>query len=154
MRMLKHDDHERLVQGLQGLKAQYGWEVNVVKLENMSREEQIALAARSTVLMGVHDIGLTSLIWMPTPRTTVMEFFFPETVSLEHEHVSRSLGVKHYGFWNDKHWTYPNVPTKDDSPHHAVPHHVHGIEVPIDADVVVKLCAERLIPTDASSPSS
>jgi hypothetical protein len=48
-RMLKEEDHARLVKALIGLKAKYGWEVNVVRLETLTREEQIALAARSTV---------------------------------------------------------------------------------------------------------
>lgn len=48
-RMLKPEDHERLVAGLMGLQQKYGWDVNIVAMENMRRDDQIALAARTTV---------------------------------------------------------------------------------------------------------
>jgi len=52
-------------------------------------------------MMGVHGNGLTSLIWMkPTPRTTVMEFFYPKGFAHDYEYTSRALGMVHYGFWN------------------------------------------------------
>ncbi|SJL10985.1 uncharacterized protein ARMOST_14382 [Armillaria ostoyae] len=47
-------------------------------MDKLSRKEQITLAARTTIMMGVHGNGLTSLLWMnPSPRSTVIEFFFP-----------------------------------------------------------------------------
>lgn len=48
-RMLKPEDHERLVDKLRELERQYDWEVNIVNAEDMSRVEQIRLAARTTV---------------------------------------------------------------------------------------------------------
>jgi hypothetical protein len=48
-RMLIPADHEKLVQELYKLRDKYGYEVNVVNLEKMSRVEQIRLAARTTV---------------------------------------------------------------------------------------------------------
>jgi len=53
--------------------------------------------------MGVHGNGLTSLVWMkPSPRSTVVEFFYPEGFAHDYEYTSRALGMGHYGFWNDK----------------------------------------------------
>jgi hypothetical protein len=53
--------------------------------------------------MGVHGNGLTSLVWMkPSPRSTVMEFFYPGGFAHDYEYTSRALGLVHYGFWNDK----------------------------------------------------
>lgn len=53
-------------------------------------------------MMGVHGNGLTSLIWMrPTPRTTVIEFFYPGGFAHDYEYTARSLGIAHYGFWGD-----------------------------------------------------
>lgn len=48
-------------------------------MDKLTRDEQIRLAARTTIMMGVHGNGLTHLIWMNNlnPRATVMEFFFP-----------------------------------------------------------------------------
>ncbi|KAG8989728.1 hypothetical protein FRB94_014073 [Tulasnella sp. JGI-2019a] len=48
-RMLKPEDHERLVNALRKLEKDYGWEVNVVLMDKLTREEQIRLCARTTV---------------------------------------------------------------------------------------------------------
>ena len=53
-RMLIPADHEKLVQELYKLRDKYGYEVNVVNLEKMSRVEQLLLAARTTVRLVIH----------------------------------------------------------------------------------------------------
>lgn len=53
-RMLRPADHEKLVQELYKLRDKYGYEVNVVNLEKMSRVEQLRLAARTTVRLVIH----------------------------------------------------------------------------------------------------
>jgi hypothetical protein len=50
--MLIQEDHERLVEELYKLRDQYGYEVNVVSMDKLTRAEQIALAARTTVRVG------------------------------------------------------------------------------------------------------
>lgn len=53
--------------------------------------------------MGVHGNGLTSLLWMrPTPRSTVIEFFYPKGIAFDYEWTTRAVGMTHYGVWNDK----------------------------------------------------
>ena len=52
-RMLIPADHEKLVQELYKLRDKYGYEVNVVNLEKMSRVEQLRLAARTTVRLDI-----------------------------------------------------------------------------------------------------
>jgi hypothetical protein len=47
--MLLPEHHEKLLKELYKLRDQYGYEVNVVNAEDMSRVEQIRLAARTTV---------------------------------------------------------------------------------------------------------
>lgn len=47
-RMLIPADHDRLVKELYKLRDDYGWEVNVVSMDKMSRQEQLRLAARTT----------------------------------------------------------------------------------------------------------
>ncbi|KAF8158227.1 hypothetical protein B0H34DRAFT_797639 [Crassisporium funariophilum] len=138
-RMLIPADHDRLVAELYKLRDQYGYEVNVVNADKMSRVEQIRLAARTTIMMGVHGNGLTSLLWMkPNPRSTVMEFFFPQGFAHDYEYTTRALGMIHYGFWNSTFFTSPGVPT---------PQYVEGFQgnaIPIDGAAVARLCVERL----------
>ncbi|KAG6886739.1 hypothetical protein C0992_002589 [Termitomyces sp. T32_za158] len=139
-RMLIKEDHEKLVEELYKLRDQYGFEINVVAAEKMSRLEQFELAARTTIMMGVHGNGLTSLIWMkPTPRTTVMEFFFPGGFAFDYEYTTRALGMTHYGFWGNEYFTSPGLPE---------PKYVEGFQgnsIPLDGALVARLCLERLL---------
>lgn len=48
-RMLKAEAHASLVEELKGLEEKYGWEVNIVAMDKLTRDEQIRLAAKSTV---------------------------------------------------------------------------------------------------------
>ncbi|KAI0777523.1 hypothetical protein BD413DRAFT_467266 [Trametes elegans] len=138
-RMLIQADHERLVQELYRLRDTYGYEVNVVEMDKLTRIEQFSLAARTTIMMGVHGNGLTALLWMrPTPRSTVMEFFYPGGFAHDYEYTTRALGMVHYGFWGDRYFTRPDVPPV------AYPEGFQGNEIPIDGTLVAALCHERL----------
>lgn len=50
-RMLRDTDHKKLVVGLDALKKKYGYEINIVDLDKMTRSEQIRLLARTTVCL-------------------------------------------------------------------------------------------------------
>ncbi|KAH8818877.1 hypothetical protein DL96DRAFT_1534369 [Flagelloscypha sp. PMI_526] len=138
-RMLIPEQHEKLVQELFKLRDTYGYEVNVVTFSKTSRQDQLRLAARTTIMMGVHGNGLTHLVWMnPTPRTTVMEFFYPEGFAHDYEYTTRALGMTHYGWWGSRHFTSPNLPLP------AYPPGFQGNEIPIDGEKVAELCVARL----------
>ncbi|KAJ7058167.1 hypothetical protein C8F01DRAFT_1027665 [Mycena amicta] len=138
-RTLIQADHERLVKELYRLRDTHGWEVNVVLMEKLSRDEQIRLAARTTIMMGVHGNGLTNLLWMyPTPRTTVIEFFYPGGFAHNYEFTARALGIAHWGFWGGSSFTSPNLPVN------AYPEGFQGNSIPIDAEAVGRLCYDRL----------
>ncbi|THH05519.1 hypothetical protein EW145_g4737 [Phellinidium pouzarii] len=120
-RMLKEKDHEKLVEELYKLRDKYGYEVNII-------------------MMGIHGNGLTSLLWMrPTRRSTVIEFFFPKGFAYDYEFTTRALGMTHYGVWNDKLFTQPNVPHQQ-----AYPEGFQGNEIPLDGAVVARLVHQRL----------
>ncbi|EKM56858.1 uncharacterized protein PHACADRAFT_254213 [Phanerochaete carnosa HHB-10118-sp] len=138
-RMLIQEHHERLVEELYKLRDFHGYEVNVVSMDKLSRAEQMVLAGRTTIMMGVHGNGLTSLLWMrPTPRSTVMEFFYPGGFAHDYEYTTRALGMVHYGFWGDRAFTRPDVPPV------AYPEGFQGNEIPIDGELVARICVERL----------
>lgn len=69
-RSLRESDHKALVAGLETLKDKN--EVIIANMGSMSLKEQVLLAGRTTVMLGVHGNGLSHLVWMdPTPKSTV-----------------------------------------------------------------------------------
>ncbi|KAG8845510.1 hypothetical protein FRB96_002478 [Tulasnella sp. 330] len=145
-RMLKAQDHETLVKSLEGLRDKHGWELNIVELEGMSRMEQIKLVGRTTILMGVHGNGLTSLLWMQnTHKSAVLEFFYPQGFAEDYEYTARLLGIKHYGWWDNVHFTYPNIPDKMKLENNGFPPNFQSNEIPLDGVAVAKLCEQRLL---------
>ena len=59
-RHLIEEDHEGLVRALVELCDRRGWELNIVPMERLSKEEQLALAARTTVKhLQVADISFS-----------------------------------------------------------------------------------------------
>ncbi|KAG8862400.1 hypothetical protein FRB96_001470 [Tulasnella sp. 330] len=101
-RMLRPEDHQSLLVSLTDLCTSKGWTFNVVHAEHMTREEQIQMAANTTIMLGVHGNGLTHLVWMPsTPLSTVIEMFYPGGFAMDYEWTARALGHRHYGIQND-----------------------------------------------------
>jgi hypothetical protein len=67
-RMLIPADHDRLVQELYRLRDTYGYEINVVSMDKMSRIEQLELSARTTVspffyLFHLHSFHLVFIFY-------------------------------------------------------------------------------------------
>lgn len=52
-RMLIPEHHDRLVRELHGLRDQYGYEINIVSMDKLSRIEQFQLSGRTTVSLCV-----------------------------------------------------------------------------------------------------
>jgi hypothetical protein len=138
-RMLIEKDHEILVEELMKLNATYGYELNIVSMDKLTREEQMRLAARTTVMLGVHGNGLTALLWMkPQLRSTVIEFFYPRGFAYDYEWSTRALGMTHYGFWGNRSFTAPDTPPVN------YPEGFQGNEIPIDGKAVAALVHKRL----------
>jgi len=55
-RMLIQEDHEKLVAALKRLEREHGYEVNIVKMDLLTREEQFRLASRTTVGFGIPSL--------------------------------------------------------------------------------------------------
>lgn len=60
--MLKREDHEELVRVLSQAAMEDGFEFNVVEMDKLDNQQQIRLAARTTILMGVHGKLFISLL--------------------------------------------------------------------------------------------
>ncbi|TFK54523.1 hypothetical protein OE88DRAFT_1655227 [Heliocybe sulcata] len=149
-RRLVQEQHEGLVKALEemverknGEERKAGrerrWEVNVVQAEKMGRDEQVRLASRSTVMLGVHGNGLSHLILMPpSERSTVIEIFIPQGFAHDYEWTSRALGHRHFAVWNDTAYTWPNHPGVD------YPEGFQGTEIPVHGPSVAKLIEDRI----------
>jgi len=108
--------------------------------------------------MGVHGNGLTALLWMKvTPRSTVMEFFYPGGFAHDYEYTTRALGMVHYGFWGARYVLsirhsglvsfsyYINSSFSGaEAPPVAYPEGFQGNEIPLDGEVVAQLVHRRL----------
>ncbi|OSD01278.1 hypothetical protein PYCCODRAFT_1426009 [Trametes coccinea BRFM310] len=138
-RHLLDPDHAALVEALEEMCKRHGWELNVVEAEKLSKEQQLAIAARTTVMLGVHGNGLTHLIMMPvTPVSTVIEIFYPQGFAQDYHWTAHALGMRHFAIWNDTYRTLPNKPDV------SYPDGFQGTEIPVYAPTVVQVIEERI----------
>lgn len=73
-RRLTPESHDELVAALEERAKKLDFELIIVSAETLTKDEQITIAARTTIMLGVHGNGLTHLLWMPaTPRSAVIE---------------------------------------------------------------------------------
>lgn len=142
-RRLREEDHQNLVNELERLQLEGLCEVRVVAMERLSLHDQLDLAARTTVLLGVHGNGLTHQLWMPPSMTsTIIEIFFPQGYLFDYEVLAENFGHKHYAVWNDSFVTYsPGTWHKGPS----APTGFHGSDIPVHAPTVSKIIRERLL---------
>ncbi|EJD52644.1 hypothetical protein AURDEDRAFT_55651 [Auricularia subglabra TFB-10046 SS5] len=144
-RKLIDADHDGLVAALRKLADARGWEFNVVNAGGISQEEQLAMAARTTVMLGVHGNGLTHLLLMaPTPVSTVIEIFYPGGFAHDYEWTARALNIKHFAVWNDTYHAAPNEPRVDYPDGKDGDGGFQGNHIPVHGPAVAQLIADRL----------
>ncbi|KAJ7170689.1 hypothetical protein C8R43DRAFT_1120440 [Mycena crocata] len=125
------------------------WEFNDVHAERLSLDEQVRVAAKSTIMVGVHGNGLTHLVHMkPTRVSAVIEIFFPGGFARDYEWTARSLGMAHYSIHNDTYLTHPNEPKLP-----AYPDGFHGPNIPVHAATVAQLIDEHVTHREAGLPT-
>ncbi|PCH43589.1 hypothetical protein WOLCODRAFT_138454 [Wolfiporia cocos MD-104 SS10] len=138
-RHLIDEHHEALVSALTEMCAAHRWELNIVQAERLTKEEQLALAARTTVLLGVHGNGLTHLIMMPvTPISTVIEIFYPGGFAHDYEWTTHALGMRHFAVWNDTYHTAPDTPRVD------YPEGFQGTQIPVYPPIITQIIQDRI----------
>ncbi|KAJ7494739.1 hypothetical protein B0H11DRAFT_2003188 [Mycena galericulata] len=153
-RHLNEEDNRGLITAVEELvqrKNREGknWEFNNVHAEQLSLDDQVKVAAKSTIMLGVHGNGLTHLVLMkPNRVSAVIEIFLPGGFARDYEWTSRSLGMTHYSVWNDTIFTYPNEPKIPD-----YPDGFHGPNIPVNGPVVARLIDEHVTAREAGLAS-
>ncbi|KAJ9119173.1 hypothetical protein QFC22_003665 [Naganishia vaughanmartiniae] len=138
-RRLTPESHEDLVQALEKHSKAKGWELRIVEAEKMTKEEQLDLAARTTIMLGVHGNGLTHLLWMPpTPQSAVIEMFFVGGFARDYQWTAQNLGIRHFAVRHDEYATAPNEPKVD------YPEGFQGTAITVVGEVVAQLIDDRL----------
>ncbi|KAF8996217.1 hypothetical protein BDQ17DRAFT_1284597 [Cyathus striatus] len=139
-RMLRQDDHERLVAALLELGSEGIAEVHIEYMEDLTFQMQFEVIARTTVLIGIHGAGLTHQLWMPaTPKSTVIEIMHPNNYLYNYLMIALNMGHKHYMIWND------TVLTKEDSPEYGHTNdHFDNRAIPLHIPTVMSLVREQL----------
>ncbi|KAG8888546.1 hypothetical protein FRB98_007411 [Tulasnella sp. 332] len=141
-RSLDPKSHESLVKALRELESKYGYEVNIVVMEKFTKLEQIWLAARTTILIGVHGNGLTSLLWMqPNPSATVIEIFFANGFASDYQVPARDVGIEHYGVWNDHYFRSMS----EHKPKRHQPRGFHDKGILAHGPTIAELCLQRIM---------
>ncbi|KAJ7069750.1 hypothetical protein C8F01DRAFT_526681 [Mycena amicta] len=143
-RKLTAEAHEGLVLSLKELVERKGssWELIVVEAEKLTREQQLRIAARTTILLGVHGNGLTHLVMMPPTRiSTVIEIFYPQGFAHDYQWTTRALGMKHFAVWND---TYRTEGVGEGKPSVAYPDGFQKDYIPVHGPAVAKLIEDRV----------
>ncbi|KAJ7212041.1 hypothetical protein GGX14DRAFT_621446 [Mycena pura] len=143
-RKLTPESHSGLVKALEELvdRKGAGWELNIIEAEKLSKDEQIKIAARTTVLLGVHGNGLTHLVLMqPTRISTVIEIFYPQGFAHDYQWPTRALGMKHFAVWDD---TFRTEGVGEGKPDVAYPDAFQSDSIPAHGSTIAKLIEDRV----------
>ncbi|KAF7367908.1 hypothetical protein MSAN_00855600 [Mycena sanguinolenta] len=143
-RKLTQESHEELVRELKDLVKRKGdkWEFLEVEAEKISKDEQLKIAARTTILLGVHGNGLTHLVMMqPTRVSTVIEMFFPQGFAHDYQWTTNALGMKHFAVWND---TFRTEGLGEGKPRVDYPDGFQGNAIPAHGPSIAKLIEDRV----------
>ena len=73
----------------------------------LSKSSPRLITIHEQILLGVHDNGLTHLVFMaPTRISTVIGIFCPPGFAHDYQWTTRALGMKYFGVWNDSCFTH------------------------------------------------
>ena len=139
-RRFRAADHVGLIHGLEALAATGRVEVNVVAWETMSRQTQIAIASRTTVMLGAHGSGLAHALWMPPdPKAMVLEAFKEGGFARDYGLAASMLGFKHVSMWGGQSFDFADAPKQQ-----TFVDGFHGKDIELDAEAVLALIKGRL----------
>ncbi|KAF7965747.1 hypothetical protein HWV62_42026 [Athelia sp. TMB] len=115
------------------------WELVIAKGESMTKDEQVRLFGRTSILLGVHGNGLTHMVMMPPSSiSTVIEMFYPSGFVHDYEWTAKALGHRYFGTWNDTYFTDHNLPSFVN-----YPDGFQGTEISITPSIVTEIIESR-----------
>ncbi|TFK25332.1 hypothetical protein FA15DRAFT_668559 [Coprinopsis marcescibilis] len=145
-RRLIHEHHLELVKLLKELEKEGLCRLEIPMMERLSIKEQLAIGAKTTILVGVHGNGLTHQLLMPRSlRSAVFEILDPPSYTFDYEMLARNMGHKHYAVNNDTLITFPKGEY-----HKGVRFSpgFHGNTIPVYAPVIADMIRRRLTEPD------
>ncbi|KAJ3827496.1 hypothetical protein F5880DRAFT_1211137 [Lentinula raphanica] len=141
-------ERRNAVRGTQDQKPKFEFELIVMEAEKLTKDEQLEIISRTTILLGPHGNGLTHLVFLPpTSLSTVIEIFYPGGFAHDYHWTSRALGMRWVGIWNDTSFTYPNEPEV------AYPQGFQEDYIPVYGPAVVKAIEDIVDSVQESSQS-
>ncbi|KAJ6508701.1 hypothetical protein C8R45DRAFT_450444 [Mycena sanguinolenta] len=141
-RKLTPQSHAGLVEALKDLVQRKGWELNVMEPEKLSKEEQLSIIARTTILCGVHGNGMSHLVMLPPNRfSSVVEIFYPLGFAHDYQWTTKALGMRHFAIWND---TYRTEGVGEGKPDYAYPEGFQGNSIPVHGPAVAQLIEDHI----------
>ncbi|RDB30838.1 hypothetical protein Hypma_005828 [Hypsizygus marmoreus] len=136
---LHDDDHQSLVNALQKMGRDYGYEVHVVSTlpEETGWTEKMEAIVKSTVVLGVFGSDLLDSVFMkPSPQATLMELFPTDTFARDEAVLAHSRGIRYIAWWHDRKFT------SEDLPRVVRPDETQDVRV--DVNAIVKTIRESL----------
>jgi len=128
-----------LVASLLEMTTRRGYELIIIEAEKLTKDEQLRIMAKTTVLLGVHGNGLSHVLWLaPSRFMTVVEMFFPGGFAYDYEWTTRAMRGRHFAIWNDTYHTHPNTPGV------GYPEGFQGTSIPVYGPAVAKMIEDRL----------
>ncbi|KAF8829970.1 hypothetical protein HHX47_DHR2000013 [Lentinula edodes] len=138
-RKLTPASHESLVSALRESADRKGFELIIMEAEKLTKDEQLQVIGRTTILLGVHGNGLTHLVFMPPTRlSSVIEIFYPGGFAHDYHWTARALGMQHFAVWNDTFLTHPDEPSV------VYPEGFQDDYIPVHGPTVAKIIEDRL----------
>jgi len=143
---LNDNDHKALIDALRALERSKVCDFHVLDMERASLEEQIEYVSKSTILVGVHGIGLTHQLWMPpSPRSTLLEIIWPNaSYAYDHRVIAGILGHKHYIVWNDTLLASPEGSYDKVVQNNDLAEELYSDVIPVYGPAVARLIKDRL----------
>ncbi|KAK4686078.1 RNA-dependent RNA polymerase, partial [Tremellales sp. Uapishka_1] len=99
-RRLTDESHLGLIRVLSDFEREKRARIAHVRLEDFDQAKQVEIVADANILIGVHGMGLTHMLWMNLGGS-VIEIFPPDTFIRAYAALAKVLSLSHTAVWND-----------------------------------------------------